>query len=44
MQQPEASIDGADKLFDAGGKLANEATHKFLHAVLLGWIESNVKT
>lgn len=44
MQQPEASIDGADELFYAGGKLANEATHKFLHAVLLGWIESNVKT
>ena len=30
MQQPEAYIGGADKLFDADGKLANEGTRKFL--------------
>ena len=41
---PTVNAATVDKLFDAGGKLANEATHKFLHAVLLGWIESNVKT
>lgn len=47
MQQPEAYIGGADKLFDAGGKLANEATYKFLQGFMrsfAGWIESNVKT
>jgi chromate reductase, NAD(P)H dehydrogenase (quinone) len=30
MQQPEAYIGGADKLFDADGKLVNEGTRKFL--------------
>ena len=30
MAQPEAYIGGADKLFDADGKLANEGTRKFL--------------
>jgi chromate reductase, NAD(P)H dehydrogenase (quinone) len=30
MQQPEAYIGGADKLFDSSGKLANEATRNFL--------------
>ena len=30
MQQPEAYIGGADKLFDASGKLANDGTRKFL--------------
>jgi chromate reductase, NAD(P)H dehydrogenase (quinone) len=29
MQQPEAYIGGADKLFDASGKLANDHTRKF---------------
>lgn len=30
MPQPEAYIGGADKLFDADGKLINEGTRKFL--------------
>lgn len=30
MQQPEAYVGHADKLFDADGKLANEGTRKFL--------------
>src|SRR6185312_5429466 len=30
MQQPEAYVGGADKLFDASGKLVNESTRKFL--------------
>lgn len=30
MQQPEAYIGGADKLFDSSGKLANDATRNFL--------------
>ena len=30
MQQPEAYIGGADKLLDAGGKLVNDGTRKFL--------------
>jgi len=30
MQQPEAYIGGADKLFDAGGKLTNDATRELL--------------
>lgn len=34
MQQPEAYIGGADKLFDADGKLINESTRGFLAKVL----------
>ncbi len=30
MQQPEAYIGGADKLFDANGALTNESTREFL--------------
>jgi len=30
MQQPEAYIGGADKLFDASGRLLNDGTRKFL--------------
>jgi chromate reductase len=30
MQQPEAYIGGVDKLFDASGKLNNDATREFL--------------
>jgi len=30
MQQPEAYIGHADKLFDESGKLVNEGTRKFL--------------
>lgn len=44
MAQPEAYIGGADKLFDEGGKLANEATRKFLQAFMKAygaWVEAN---
>jgi chromate reductase len=44
MPQPEAYIGGADKLFDAGGKLVNEGTRKFLGQfmeVFAAWIEKN---
>lgn len=34
MQQPEAYIGSADKLFDADGKLTNDSTRKFLQAFL----------
>src|SRR5881227_1639918 len=42
MQQPEAYIGGANKLFDAGGKLTNEGTRDFLQKFLQAfaqWIE-----
>lgn len=44
MPQPEAYIGGADKLFDAGGKLVNDGTRKFLGQFMeafAGWIEKN---
>ena len=47
MQQPEAYIGGADKLFDATGKLANELTRTFLRDFMskfAAWIEANDKT
>lgn len=47
LQQPEAYIGGADKLFDASGQLANEGTGKFLDQFLLAfaaWIDSNTKS
>jgi chromate reductase len=34
MQQPEAYIGGADKLFDAAGKLTNPSTREFLEKYL----------
>jgi chromate reductase, NAD(P)H dehydrogenase (quinone) len=34
MAQPEAYIGGADKLFDANGKLINEETRKFLQGFM----------
>jgi chromate reductase len=44
MQQPEAYIGGADKLFDASGKLTNDSTREFLgkfaHAFAT-WIDRN---
>ncbi|HWG05153.1 MAG TPA: NADPH-dependent FMN reductase [Beijerinckiaceae bacterium] len=46
MQQPEAYVGGADKLFDAAGKLANEATAKFLSSFMQAfadWITANGK-
>jgi len=46
MQQPEAYVGGADKLFDAEGKLSNESTRKFLQDFMqayAAWIETNAK-
>jgi chromate reductase, NAD(P)H dehydrogenase (quinone) len=44
MQQPEAYIGGADKLFDVDGKLADDGTRKFpqgfMHA-FAEWIAAN---
>jgi chromate reductase len=45
MQQPEAYIGGADKLFDANDRLINDATRVFLQQFLDGfaqWIERNI--
>lgn len=42
MQQPEAYIGGADKLFDASGNLTNESTREFLRTFMRAfadWIE-----
>jgi chromate reductase, NAD(P)H dehydrogenase (quinone) len=47
MPQPEAYIGGADKLFDANGKLINDGTRKFLQGFMqdyAAWIEANVKS
>ena len=44
MQQPEAYIGGADKMFDAAGKLTNDSTEAFLTkfaAAFATWIERN---
>ncbi len=44
LQQPEAYIGGADKLFDEQGGLANESTRGFLGKYLTAyaaWIERN---
>lgn len=44
MAQPEAYLGAADKLFDAGGKLANDGTQKFLHGFMQAyeaWIAAN---
>ncbi len=41
MQQPEAYVGGADKLFDASGKLANEATAKFLAGFMQAFADWN---
>jgi chromate reductase, NAD(P)H dehydrogenase (quinone) len=47
MQQPEAYIGGADKLFDASGKLANDGTHTFLQhfiEVFATWVTIHAKS
>lgn len=47
MQQPEAYIGGADKLFDAGGKLDNDGTKKFLQGFMQSfeaWIMANTRS
>jgi chromate reductase len=44
MPQPEAYIGGADKLFDADGKLVNDDTRKFLQGFMqtyAKWIIAN---
>src|SRR6266536_2432553 len=46
MQQPEAYIGHADKLFNADGKLINESTRNYLQefmAAFAAWIDANVK-
>lgn len=47
MQQPEAYIGGADKLFDAGNNIVNEDTRSFLQNFInsfADWIETNLKS
>lgn len=39
MQQPEAYIGGADKLFDATGKLSNDTTRNFFAGFLKAFAE-----
>jgi chromate reductase len=46
MAQPEAYLGGADKLFDADGKLINDGTRKFLAAFMqayAAWVATNAK-
>jgi len=46
LQQPEAYIGHADKLFDAAGKLSNDGTRDFLRKFMeafAAWIERNPK-
>lgn len=46
MQQPEAYIGGADKLFDADGRLVNDGTRKFLRdfmGAFADWITATSK-
>jgi chromate reductase, NAD(P)H dehydrogenase (quinone) len=46
LQQPEAYLGGADKLFDAQGKLVNDSTRKFLQGFVQAfenWIKTNSK-
>jgi chromate reductase len=45
LQQPEAYVAGADKLFDAAGNLTNDSTREFLRAfagAFAAWIELNL--
>ena len=47
MAQPEAYIGGADKLFDANGKLAADRTRKFLQEFMqayAAWITANAQS
>jgi chromate reductase len=44
MQQPEAYIGGADKLFDDAGNVTNDGTKKFFATIMRAfadWIEAN---
>ncbi|MGC8469286.1 MAG: NADPH-dependent FMN reductase [Acetobacteraceae bacterium] len=43
MQQPEAYLGGADKFFDAEGRIANQSTGDFLRSLMTAfaaWIET----
>jgi len=45
LQQPEAYVGGADKLFDAAGQLTNDSTREFLRTFIsafAAWIELNL--
>lgn len=47
MQQPEAYIGGADKLFDKNGTLINDSTRVFLQSFTMkfaAWIAANSKS
>ena len=47
MAQPEAYIGGADKLFDANGKLVADGTRKFLQEFMqayAAWITANAQS
>jgi chromate reductase len=44
MQQPEAYVGGADKLFDASGKITNDGTRDFLKKFIEAyatWVETH---
>ncbi len=44
MQQPEAYVGGADKLFDEAGRIANDKTREFLQGFMksfASWIDRN---
>ena len=44
MQMPEAYVGGADKLFDAEGKLTNDSTREFLSKFMqayAGWVDKH---
>src|SRR6185503_12115922 len=46
MQQPEAYLSAADKLFDAQGQLANDGTKKFLAGFMekfAAWVAANAQ-
>lgn len=46
LQQPEAYIGGADKLFDAGGRLTSDSTRGFLQQFMqafAAWVAANHK-
>ena len=47
MQQPEAYIGGADKLFGPDGKLTNATTREFLQKFMQAfgdWVAANTKS
>jgi chromate reductase len=47
MPQPEAYLGGADKLFDADGKLADGPCRKFLEGFMQAydaWVTANIKS